>query len=48
MGMKIALAGLDGGRIGIAAHHQANLVIRLLVTPDKVRDETEDILDKPI
>lgn len=40
--------GLMAPRVGIAAHHQANLVISLLVSPEKTRDETEDILDKPI
>jgi len=40
--------GLMAPRVGIAAHHQANLVIRLLMSPEKTRDETEDILDKPI
>jgi len=40
--------GLMAPRVGIAAHHQANLVISLLMSPEKTRDETEDILDKPI
>jgi sulfur carrier protein ThiS adenylyltransferase len=40
--------GLMAPRVGIAAHHQANLVINLLMSPEKTRDETEDILDKPI
>lgn len=40
--------GLMAPRVGIAANHQANLVINLLISPDKARDETVDILDKPI
>ena len=40
--------GLMAPRVGIAAHHQANLVISLLMSPETTRDETEDLLDKPI
>jgi sulfur carrier protein ThiS adenylyltransferase len=40
--------GLMAPRVGIAAHHQANLVISLLMSPERTRDETEDILDTPI
>jgi sulfur carrier protein ThiS adenylyltransferase len=40
--------GLMAPRVGIAAHHQANLVISLLMSPEKTQDETEDILEKPI
>jgi sulfur carrier protein ThiS adenylyltransferase len=40
--------GLMAPRVGIAAHHQANLVISLLMSPEKTWDETDDILDKPI
>jgi len=39
--------GLMAPRVGVAANHQADLVISLLVSPDKVRDETVDILDGP-
>jgi len=38
--------GLMAPRVGIAANHQANLVISLLISPDKAREETVDILDK--
>lgn len=40
--------GLMAPRVGIAANHQANLVISLLMSPENTRDETEDILDEPI
>jgi len=40
--------GLMAPRVGIAANHQANLVISLLMSPEKTRDETQDILDEPI
>jgi sulfur carrier protein ThiS adenylyltransferase len=40
--------GLMAPRVGIAAHHQANLIISLLMSPKKTRDEIGDILDKPI
>jgi len=40
--------GLMAPRVGIAANHQANLVINLLISPDKAREETVDILDRPI
>jgi sulfur carrier protein ThiS adenylyltransferase len=40
--------GLMAPRVGIAAHHQANLVISLLMSPEKTRDEIEDILNRPI
>lgn len=39
--------GLMAPRVGVAANHQADLAIRLLVSPDRVRDETIDILDGP-
>jgi sulfur carrier protein ThiS adenylyltransferase len=39
--------GLMAPRVGIAAHHQANLVLSLLMSPDRAREETEDILDQP-
>ena len=40
--------GLMAPRVGIAAHHQANLVISLIMSPEKTREETEDILEEPI
>ena len=39
--------GLMAPRVGVAANHQADLVISLLMSPDRVRDETVDILDGP-
>jgi sulfur carrier protein ThiS adenylyltransferase len=40
--------GVMAPRVGIAANHQANLVISLLMSPEKTREETTDILDEPI
>lgn len=40
--------GLMAPRVGIAANHQANLVISLLVSPEKTRAEIADILDCPV
>lgn len=37
--------GLMAPRVGIAAHHQANLVVSLLMDPEKAKKETEDILE---
>lgn len=37
--------GLMAPRVGIAAHHQANLVVSLIMDPQKAADELEDILD---
>lgn len=39
--------GLMAPRVGVAANHQADLAIRLLVSPDRVRYDTIDILDGP-
>ncbi len=40
--------GLMAPRVGVAANHQADLVISLLVCPSKVREKTVDILDGPV
>ncbi len=37
--------GLMAPRVGIAAHHQANLVVSLIMDPQKTAAELEDILD---
>jgi sulfur carrier protein ThiS adenylyltransferase len=37
--------GLMAPRVGIAAHHQANLVVSLIMDPHKTAAELEDILD---
>lgn len=37
--------GLMAPRVGIAAHHQANLVVSLLMSPERTWDETEDLLE---
>ena len=39
--------GLMAPRVGIAAHHQANLAISLIMSPQQALDETEDILANP-
>lgn len=36
--------GLMAPRVGVAAHHQANLVVSLLMDPSRAIKETEDIL----
>ena len=37
--------GLMAPRVGVAAHHQANLVVSLLMDPSRAIEETEDILE---
>jgi sulfur carrier protein ThiS adenylyltransferase len=37
--------GLMAPRVGIAAHHQANLVVALIMDPEKAAAELEDMLD---
>lgn len=37
--------GLMAPRVGIAAHHQANLAVSLIMDPQRAADELEDILD---
>jgi sulfur carrier protein ThiS adenylyltransferase len=39
--------GLMAPRVGIAANHQANLVVGLIVSPEKTKNEIDDILDQP-
>lgn len=39
--------GLMAPRVGIAAHHQANLVVSLLMDPEKALLETDDLLSHP-
>lgn len=39
--------GLMAPRVGVAANHQANLAISLVLSPDRVREDTIDILDGP-
>ncbi len=36
--------GLMAPRVGIAAHHQANLALSLIISPQKALEQTEDIL----
>jgi sulfur carrier protein ThiS adenylyltransferase len=37
--------GLMAPRVGIAAHHQANLAVSLLIDPEKTQARTPDILE---
>jgi sulfur carrier protein ThiS adenylyltransferase len=39
--------GLMAPRVGIAAHHQANLAVSLLMDPEKALQETEELLSRP-
>ena len=40
--------GLMAPRVGIAAHHQANIVVSLLVDPERAKAQIQDILDQVV
>lgn len=40
--------GLMAPRVGIAAHHQANIVVSLLVDPERAKAQIPDILDQVV